>query len=511
MATTIHPDQPPPPYQPTDPRSVNVSQGSNQEGRPAVIEAPSNNKRRAFYRKLRDRDTISGDLSKYTVYRVTHTPEEALRMAIFFAIDERRFITRDLKTWRTVRKVVNNLTNNEEENNEEEEIAEHNSPAPPRVFKTPSFREFLVEQRNLMGQDFHTPNPSPDDPRRALQKPDIARFFHHYITSIAPWYDLSDESAAFGTLIPRLALDSPLLFSAVIALSAMQKSKTGASSVYPIAEFYHGHCIRLLIALDKFAGFEERETALAAACLLRTYEIQDEETDPGRHLQGAFSLASSYVSSTHDLAHPLLAAGFWNYLREDITHSLLEQEPLKMDLTNMPLPTEYPTDQTWLNKVSLILGQTLNHFMSGTLDGHDWNRMQANLSDWHRDLPAHFSPFSKSDPAPGEAFPRVWMLRDCHGAARHYFLVTLSILTQASSKSTFEELKPLGPSEAISKNEFLEACALEIVGIAFTSGAPAVLVNAFGPIAFYMQAPEPYGKPRRSKSWSAFSLPAPGQ
>ena len=79
----------------------------------------------------------------------------------------------------------------------------------------------------------------------------------------------------FGTRLPILALDSPLLFSAVIALSAMQISKTVSAKTLDAAEFYHGHCVRLLIGLDSQATPAERQIALSSACLLRTYEIQD--------------------------------------------------------------------------------------------------------------------------------------------------------------------------------------------------------------------------------------------
>ncbi|KAL2134550.1 hypothetical protein VTI74DRAFT_11522 [Chaetomium olivicolor] len=326
--------------------------------------------------------------------------------------------------------------------------------------------------------------PSPANPRGALASRDIARFFHHYITTLAPWYDLSDASMMFGVRLPRLALDSPLLFSAIIALSAMQITKTTSPGAKAVAEFYHGHCVSLLIALDSNADLAEREIALAAACLLRTYEIQDEETDPNRHLQGAFSLASSYIPGRHDAEYPLLPAGFWNYLREDITHGLFEDRPLKMDLCNIPLPTECPTDHTWLNAISLILGQILNGYMNETLHDAYWHRMRANLSKWRLALPAHCTPFSRANPLPGEVFPSIWMLRDCHAAARHYFLVALYLLGHAASASDLEELKVLEPTGARSREDFLEWCALDIVGIAFTCGSQAVLVNAFGPIAF---------------------------
>lgn len=119
------------------------------------------------------------------------------------------------------------------------------------------------------------PFPSPADPRRALQNPSIARYFHHYITDIAPWYDLSDRFTTFGTSLPEISMESSLPFAAILALSAVHMSQTTAPSARAAAEFYHGHCVRLLIDLtaDDYDEGKTQELALASVCLLRSYEI----------------------------------------------------------------------------------------------------------------------------------------------------------------------------------------------------------------------------------------------
>lgn len=119
------------------------------------------------------------------------------------------------------------------------------------------------------------PFPSPEKPRDALLNPSVARYFHHYITDIAPWYDLSDSFLLFGTKFPEMALESPLPFAAILALSAVHISHTTAPSAKAAAEFYHGHCIRLLIELEdeEDGDVDTRGLALASVCLLRSYEI----------------------------------------------------------------------------------------------------------------------------------------------------------------------------------------------------------------------------------------------
>lgn len=125
--------------------------------------------------------------------------------------------------------------------------------------------------------------PSPEKPRDALLYPSVARYFQHYITELAPWYDLSDGSQLFGTKLPEIALDNSLPFAAILALAAVHISQTTAPSARAAAEFYHGHCIRILIGLkdEDDCEVDTRGLALASVCLLRSYEILSGTPGPG--------------------------------------------------------------------------------------------------------------------------------------------------------------------------------------------------------------------------------------
>lgn len=61
-------------------------------------------------------------------------------------------------------------------------------------------------------------------PQVLLGEPLIAKLFHTYIKDLASWYDLSDESRLFEKDVVENALESPLLFSAIIAFSAIYVS-----------------------------------------------------------------------------------------------------------------------------------------------------------------------------------------------------------------------------------------------------------------------------------------------
>ncbi|KAL7813895.1 hypothetical protein V8C44DRAFT_44283 [Trichoderma aethiopicum] len=335
--------------------------------------------------------------------------------------------------------------------------------------------------------------PSPEDPGAALELPDIAWFFHNYTSESAKWYDLGDARRQFETKVPLAALHEPLLFSAVIALSAEHLCQTtGPKIARETASFYHGHCVRRLIQLDDKSELLTNGVALAAACLLRSYEILDEDVDPNRHLRGAYSLASCEGSIAGSPPDSLLAAGFWNYLREDITFSLFEGCPLKMDVTESAAPSLADGHDQQLHSIALILGQIINKAFRNGISATEWQQLVDMVHVWFEELPPHVQPFSKGRSVTlstvGE-LPSFWFLQDFHASARQYLLVSLSILAVFAQPDQLSKLPVVNASISLTghtadKEDLLDAYALEICGIAFTTNIPCVLVNSFGPIAY---------------------------
>ena len=123
-----------------------------------------------------------------------------------------------------------------------------------------------------------------DKPSVELQSEEIAQCFEHYLKVLAPWYDLNDLDSSFRSIVGKRALWNSLLFSAVIAFAAIHQSKTGRSALKTVAEGYHTCCLRLLIGLDEADTAIVDGTALAATCLLRSYEILSGESTQTRYL-----------------------------------------------------------------------------------------------------------------------------------------------------------------------------------------------------------------------------------
>lgn len=74
-------------------------------------------------------------------------------------------------------------------------------------------------------------------------------------------------------------------------------------------------------------------------------------------------------------------------------------------------------------------------------------------------------------------------------SARQYALLALNILTACAPLNQLPRLPEICDGSdkivgVVEKGDLLEAFALEICGIAFTTNIPSVLVNSFGPIAY---------------------------
>jgi hypothetical protein len=285
-------------------------------------------------------------------------------------------------------------------------------------------------------------------PRDLLhQKAEIAQLFHVYIRELAPWYDLNDESRAFEKEGAEMALDSPLLFSAAIAFAGIyQHRKT--SFPRAIAESFHARCLNILINLTANDAAIKNGTALASTCLLRSYEIMAEEEDPNRHLFGASTLVPAMPALTD---HSLLAGGFWNYLREDISYSLFYECPLKIQIDQVFVQAF--ADDEFANSMTILLGRTVNAFFNNE-SAFD---ILPEIREWRTKFERE--PFSRIE---GGVFPAPKMLKDCQVAALHYYYVARCML------------EPENRSHH----------AAEIVGLAIASESGPVWVNAYGPICF---------------------------
>jgi hypothetical protein len=102
---------------------------------------------------------------------------------------------------------------------------------------------------------------------------------------------------------------------------------------------------------------------------------------------------ASLRNALDDNSRNLLAAGFWNYLREDITFSLFERLPLKMDLESITLSVTHTFDPDFLNSISLALGKIINKAFHHKLIREEWDTAFETLQKWRQSCPTQLEPF----------------------------------------------------------------------------------------------------------------------
>ncbi|KAL1982066.1 hypothetical protein VTN96DRAFT_1779 [Rasamsonia emersonii] len=338
----------------------------------------------------------------------------------------------------------------------------------------------------------HSDLPSPEDPRQALTQSRISSIFRHYVSELAPWYDLNDARRRFQDVVSVEALHNPLLFSAILAFSSVHLHRSlGSREFLYIAEYYHLESIRRLIAItDRRSQIHDGAT-LAATCLLRSYEILAQSVGSQSHLHGSSSfLAGQQIRIGPDL----LSAGFWNYLREDITVALIEKRRLKIDLENIWM--QYPTeDDDRANMISLLLGRTINSCFGTGNDARvlpipEWRSLREQVDEWRRDLPISFEPIHFEQDRSTNNFPELLHFHGWHIAGLQYYhtLQIILLLAELGSVVTAEagslkmgsRIMALTPRVA----QEIEHHAVQICALAISNDSNAARVNAFGPIAF---------------------------
>lgn len=262
----------------------------------------------------------------------------------------------------------------------------------------------------------------------------MTRIFRHYIAELASWYDLNDAKRHFSDVVPVRARQSPLLLSAILAFSAASQSSPengDGAFLRDLADAYHLECVQALLELTKEPEVFRTGDTLASICLLRSYEIITrwylrasnyersltvipENVSCQNHLRGSRSVLDNQPEIMNA---GLLTAGFWNYLREDITVALIQKRSLMMDLSTEDLPLVLDGDDAFANRITYILGKIINYCLreDGTpLERNEWENMMHEVESWKSILPASFNSISTAGPNEGSQFPYLWSTNAWH-------------------------------------------------------------------------------------------------
>ncbi|PYH90945.1 hypothetical protein BO71DRAFT_461090 [Aspergillus ellipticus CBS 707.79] len=229
-------------------------------------------------------------------------------------------------------------------------------------------------------------------------------------------FDLFDDEAHFQLTAVKRALASPLLMSAICALTARQISMVGKGEVWKsvAVQYYGDSLLHLIAALD--SPTSSLDDTLAATILLSSYELlASPGLDHRRHVYGALNLIR-----THDCnasSGGLIGAAFWAFARHDVAIALVHECP-----TMLP-PEEW--DVAWAeqetredrrgNKMVWLLARIIAHTFQ-TPDGRTQDTQSLlehrtsllhGLEAWHASLPDTFRGMAFGPPSE-EGFLPQW-------------------------------------------------------------------------------------------------------
>lgn len=111
-----------------------------------------------------------------------------------------------------------------------------------------------------------------------------------------------------------------------------------------------------------------------------------------------------------------MRAGFWNYLREDITVALMEKRNLMIELNDQQPPL-LDGEGDSANYISHILGRVINsclHKDGEPLDQREWDSLKGELDSWKTSLPLSSEPIITPGLHGDSRFPSVWNTSKWH-------------------------------------------------------------------------------------------------
>lgn len=229
-----------------------------------------------------------------------------------------------------------------------------------------------------------------------------------------------DEARHFGVVIPRLALEHPILLYGILALtSRMDALSTGSVSDLECT-YYHSKCIKLLIEALSRPPETYDSVLLAAVVISRLYEENDTQTDTlTYHLSGTRNLVSNDVITRLAKEGGLAEAACWVHLRQTIYVSIVHRQHISIPVDVYKALTAFKRNDntSYANWAVYIFAQVLLEFFPDpcqerSLSPEDaWEQIEMELDIWYRERTSTFEPYYY-EPANTELdhpFPCMWM------------------------------------------------------------------------------------------------------
>lgn len=271
-----------------------------------------------------------------------------------------------------------------------------------------------------------SPRPSSSPPLSSRE----AHLLRLFIQKIAPWVsffiadknsgliryqaDICDLRSHFSTEVPRRALQFPMVLKAVLCLAARHDAIMSNASDWEASE-YHGQCLELLIAALALPEETYDDNLLITVVTLRIYEELECATDEKCHWVGSNRLLNTMSKSAS--SGGLAEAVSWQFLRQAIYASLVQHQPMHLDLANYELSSVFQRrdDASYANIIIFLCAKIIkscwgSHY--SFVDEGEWQHLSESVEQWHRARPISWQPlqYKDSDPAENRPFPELWMM-----------------------------------------------------------------------------------------------------
>ena len=256
-----------------------------------------------------------------------------------------------------------------------------------------------------------------------------AYLMRSYISTIAPWVsiteaehtfkvhaniyqaDICDLRSHFANEVPRRALQVPMVLKSLLALSARHDAIMSGSSDLESSE-YHGQCLELLIAALAQPEDSYDDNLLITVVILRVYEELENSTDEKHHLLGSNRLLNTMSKSAY--SGGLAEAVSWQFLRQAIYASVVQYQPLSLDLKNYKLSAVFHRrdDAAYSNIIIFLCARVIQLSGTGLVDETDWRGVANSVEQWHRARPISWQPlrYRSANARENRPFPELWMM-----------------------------------------------------------------------------------------------------
>jgi hypothetical protein len=226
--------------------------------------------------------------------------------------------------------------------------------------------------------------------------------------------DVCDLRSHFATEVPRRALQVPMVLKALLALAASHDTILSGASDWE-ASAYHGQCLELLIAALASPEDTYDDNLLITVVILRIYEELGQPTDQKCHLLGSNGLLNTMSKSAS--SGGLAEAVSWQFLRQAIYASVVQSQPLQLDLKNYERSSVFHrTDDAAYANVIVFVCARIIQLCTGldacAVEEGTWRQLGQSVDQWYAAKPITWQPlrYRAADMAENRPFPELWMI-----------------------------------------------------------------------------------------------------